>query len=406
MINKKILVTISVILIYVSLFALFIYLANRSHGCSYKTPCIHFCSSDRSRFSDEYLIDEFMKSKSAKDYVEDEAVLKAIRGAPSCGEMTDWLPNDEVNSTKPPYDFNFYGDVTIDDEKYSVNRYCIEKSEDFYDGWKLKTCYQDYYIQKGFHFLAIFLSVSLLGVTLFIYTYFKELRDFYGKTIIALTSSQIVAYASIPVFRYLSSKKYSHRNSVFLLISMLIISLVFILLWITVMIVHLFFTFKNFKDKTSNSYEFSTYSIFVFSFGLFSTIVFVDSIFNYNSGLEYLFFMYFIIVVLDIILFIITGVKMLMISRQLEHSEQARFDSERKWFWIVLKMTLVMLITWPFELYLWSHKFDVFGDTTGDFINLLTATTIMLMLVGREKARILLFGKYREVNDMENDAED
>ena len=119
-----------------------------------------------------------------------------------------------------------------------------------------------------------------------------------------------------------------------------------------------------------------------------------------------MFFMYFIIVLVDIILFIITGVKILMISRQLEHSEQARFDSEMKWFWIVLKMTLVMFVTWPFEIYLWSHKFDLFGDTTGDFINLLTATTIMVMLVGRERARILLFGKYREVYDVENDAEE
>ena len=106
MINKKILVTISVILIYVALFALFIYLANRSHDCTYKSPCIHFCSSDTNRYTNEYLIDQFMKSKSAKEYVEDEAELKAIRGAPSCGEMADWLPNDEVNSTEPPYDFS------------------------------------------------------------------------------------------------------------------------------------------------------------------------------------------------------------------------------------------------------------------------------------------------------------
>ena len=63
-----------------------------------------------------------------------------------------------------------------------------------------------------------------------------------------------------------------------------------------------------------------------------------------------------------------------------------------------------MLVTWLFESILWFRDFNMFAETTGDFINLLTATTIMLMLVGREKARILLFGKYREVYDIENDS--
>jgi len=123
-------------------------------------------------------------------------------------------------------------------------------------------CYQDYYLQKGFHvlgmkksifkkyflifssYLAIFLSISLLGFTLFVYAYFKELRDFHGKTVIALTSSQILAYTAIPILRHLSSQNFSHRSLTTLLISMLIISLVVILLWITVMIVHMFFTFR------------------------------------------------------------------------------------------------------------------------------------------------------------------
>ena len=48
-----------------------------------------------------------------------------------------------------------YGDAEVDGEDYSVSRYCLEKSEDVYDGWKLMTCYQDYYIQNGFHILSM-----------------------------------------------------------------------------------------------------------------------------------------------------------------------------------------------------------------------------------------------------------
>lgn len=94
-----------------------------------------------------------------------------------------------------------------------------------------------------------------------------------------------------------------------------------------------------------------------------------------------------------------------MISRHLEHSEQSRFDTERKWFWIVLKLSLIVFVTWLFEAFLWGHKFDLLADTTGDFINLLTASTITIILVGRKKARILLLQKYRKVNDIENAAE-
>lgn len=116
-------------------------------------------------------------------------------------------------------------------------------------------------------------------------------------------------------------------------------------------------------------------------------------------------FIYFFITFIDFVLLITTGVKILMTSRHLEHSEQARFDTEKKWYWISIKITLIMLITWLFEAFLWMQDFNMFADTTGDFINLLTATTILFMLVGREKARILLFGKYREVYDIENDAD-
>lgn len=107
MLNKKILVTFCVTIIYAVLFGLFVYFAKNSHGCSYKSPCIHFCSDNTLEYSDKNLIEKFMESKSAKDYEEDEVLIKAIRGKPLCGEMRSWLPNDEVNSTKPPYDFNY-----------------------------------------------------------------------------------------------------------------------------------------------------------------------------------------------------------------------------------------------------------------------------------------------------------
>ena len=65
-----------------------------------------------------------------------------------------------------------------------------------------------------------------------------------------------------------------------------------------------------------------------------------------------------------------------------------------------------MLMTWPFEASLWREDFNVLTETIVDFVNLFAVTIILLMLVGREKVRILLFGNYREVIDVENDAEE
>ena len=41
--------------------------------------------------------------------------------------------------------------------------------------------------------------------------------------------------------------------------------------------------YRDFKNKTSNSFEFSTYSIFVATFGLFSTIVIIDGFFRQSN---------------------------------------------------------------------------------------------------------------------------
>ncbi|KAL7036857.1 hypothetical protein ACKWTF_008962 [Chironomus riparius] len=402
--NKKLLVTIFVILIYVALFFLYANISKSSYECGFGSPYIRFCSSDTNEYSDESLLKQFKESKSSNRMIRSNS-LKVIRGAPACGKLKYWPPNMEVNSTDPPYKFDYYGDVQAFGDDYSVSRYCLEKDEDVFDGWKLMTCYQDYYLQKGFHVLTIFLSVTLLGFTLFLYWYFKELCDFHGKTIIALTGSQIFTYLLVPFIRYVSYYSYKYRQIKHVLYSLFAVSLVMILLWITVLIVHTYLTFRNFKIQTSIPHEFSTYAIFVVSLSMFSAFVLIQDTIYYGGGVEYLFFIYIIIASIDIFLLIVTGVKMLITSRHLEHSEQARFDNEKKWYWIINKVTLMMLVTWLFESLLWFRSFNVYSETIGDFVNLLTATAIMLMLVGREKARILLFGKYREVYDVENDAD-
>lgn len=105
--NKKFLVTISVTLIYIVLFFLFIYFSKRSYGCGYGSPCIRFCSSDTQEYSDKNLLEQFKKSKSAKQMQTIVKNLRVIRGEPTCGKMKYRPPNQEVNSTDPPYEFDY-----------------------------------------------------------------------------------------------------------------------------------------------------------------------------------------------------------------------------------------------------------------------------------------------------------
>jgi hypothetical protein len=105
--NKKIVVTISVILIYIALFVLFVYFSQRSYGCDYGSPCIRFCSSDTRKYSDDFLLEQFKQSKSGKEIRRGVDSLRVIRGAPACGTMMYSPPNEEANSTDPPYEFDY-----------------------------------------------------------------------------------------------------------------------------------------------------------------------------------------------------------------------------------------------------------------------------------------------------------
>jgi len=96
--NKKILVTLILISIYGILTGLFFKFYNESTVChSHHSSCIRFCSEDTDNFSNEFLIQEFRKSKSGRNLDKD---LTIYRGAPTCG-LSFTPPN--YNETRPYY---------------------------------------------------------------------------------------------------------------------------------------------------------------------------------------------------------------------------------------------------------------------------------------------------------------
>ena len=84
--NKKLIVTLSIITIYVIICGLFIKFFSKIHV--YGT---RFCSTDREKFSDQYLLTEFKKSNSSKLWLDEDfdykKYLSIYRGRPLCGGL-------------------------------------------------------------------------------------------------------------------------------------------------------------------------------------------------------------------------------------------------------------------------------------------------------------------------------
>ncbi|CAG9805350.1 unnamed protein product [Chironomus riparius] len=326
--------------------------------------------------------------------------FKVFRGTPPCGKMTHISSDEDGDFSKVPYRFDYSGGVVVNNKVYSISRYCFAESN---NDWKLMTCHQDYYLQKVVHISTILLSISILSCTLFVYIYFREPSDFYGKCIISLVLSQILTYTLLPIVRFASNDSLSIISHELLdvVFSLFAMSLMLVLLWITAMIVHLFFTL-SFKTQLHTWTAFSTYSIFVWTFAAFSAIVFYFDLHSDGSEREYLIFLYTIIGFVDIFLLVVTGLKILLTAQDLANYK--KFENGTKTLWIIIKLSIIMLTTWPFESFLWREDFDVPTETVVDFINLLTALTISLMLMRSDK--ILLFGKYQQVDDLKNDVLD
>jgi len=119
-------------------------------------------------------------------------------------------------------------------------------------------------------------------------------------------------------------------------------------------------------------------------------------LYHLGSGFIHLVYLSFFAIVLDAIILVIIGIRIFILSRHLTSSERKRFDFERKWFWITIELSLIMLITWSIQVYVWIHDYKMLNFILSDCILLLTALTIFIILIGRKNVKILLFENLRE----------
>ena len=110
----KIIVTISIIIIYSTIFGLFVRSFREQLECQERFNCIRFCSTDVDRYSDEYLSNDFLNNESGKKWLIhreyhsiDIDEVKVYRGSPVCGGLSYLPTKNELNSNLSIYGFNF-----------------------------------------------------------------------------------------------------------------------------------------------------------------------------------------------------------------------------------------------------------------------------------------------------------
>ncbi|KAL7036870.1 hypothetical protein ACKWTF_008973 [Chironomus riparius] len=389
--NKKNLVSVCIITAYAILLGLFIKFRQDSTECFGKNfTCIRFCSNDLENYSDEFLLKEFKKSKIAMFLEKD---FKVYRGIPTCGGIAFQPLKYNKTSKRAPYYIDSKGFAEVDLEWYNQLRYCLENANDVYDGWKLFICNQDLNFQRIFHVIIIILAIILYGFILIVYSYNKDLRDFHGKWTIVLAAIQVFSHLFFPFVLYDESPNYfiflnnRLQNGIY---NLLKLSLMLIILWINVMIFHVFFTFKNFKDPKTVSYRFSNYACFVIVF------VAVSGILLFTSNDFDLFLMYTFIVTLGVVVWITTGLYIYKLSRNKTHSEHPRFHFERKWFWICFRVAITIWTTYFGNFLKKQKNFNVFLYMTIDIIILFGAITVTIIMIGRTKVRNIFLGDYHK----------
>jgi hypothetical protein len=103
----------------------------------------------------------------------------------------------------------------------------------------------------------------------------------------------------------------------------------------------------------------------------------------------------------DLVLVISTLSLLYYISRSPDESDNTKYQMEKKWLLINLKIFAVMIVTWPINVLLLGSNFDLVPMLTSDFMMLFTSIVIFAILVLRKDVRVLLFKSYRGFQNSE-----
>jgi len=114
-----------------------------------------------------------------------------------------------------------------------------------------------------------------------------------------------------------------------------------------------------------------------------------------DFSIEFISIVHYYLIFTDLVILIVTSIIIRNISKQIEFSERAQLEKEKKMFWIYVKLFAIMSVTWSTQIFTMKRELNDFGSMSATLIMLFSAVNVSGLFLGRKKARELLFGKYR-----------
>ncbi|CAG9805354.1 unnamed protein product [Chironomus riparius] len=388
--------TFSSSILYLTLVSLFLYYSKLEIICGYESLCIRFCSLDTEEFSDKFLFDEFMEGKIHMYDYDEYDMMNIIRGPPLCnGKIKPLEILKEKENKFKVYDT---GELKSNNDQYAPYSFCLERDDKSFQKFIPMICTdEELTVHKSALMMMTLTSIIILVLTLSVYLYYSELRDFKGKMIIFFLVSMIFTYVVIPGFFDLEQHYFKLIN--------LLVALGFSSgnLWLNSMILNIYLRIRDFRFSKPRVDKFASYCTYVAVFTSFSVIysAWRWETSNYRKipgnrdthAIKFItiFHTYFIFV--DLVILIITSIKMRNVTKVIGFTERVEFEKEKKIFWIYMKLFGIMSVTWSIQIFALEEETNHLSCVIADLIMFCSAVNVSGIFVGRKKVRNLIFNR-------------
>ncbi|CRK91809.1 CLUMA_CG005434, isoform A [Clunio marinus] len=308
-------------------------------------PCVRICCNDYKTCKDDYLRENFNKSYSEKmendyDFDETPKELHVLHGRPLCA----------TEISKDDWDFAHYdGGIEIGHRFYDNDKYCFEDVKVAGEvQWNLYICASKIKLHKVVHIILSSASALTSMAVVIIYFAIKNFRTLHGKIVMMFCFAMALSY-----FFYAFNTKdtfyYYHMPSF-----LYALFLNFAFQWISIMAFDIFFTLWNLNASSEGRERFLYYCGYAITLSLFVAFCFLYESFHWHTILAYIFLLS---LVLDIIFFILAGIKIFQMSKTSRPLEHTKLEEEKSRYWMYLSafaiifLLLFNIVIVPFDIF-------------------------------------------------------
>lgn len=109
---------------------------------------------------------------------------------------------------------------------------------------------------------------------------------------------------------------------------------------------------------------------------------------------------YKIIAILDVIMLMSTAVLIVQLSKKLDETEAVKFKAENKWFFVIFKICVVVLITWRISVLAYvAGEYNYSVILISDMITMFSAFMLFNILLMRDETREIIMEKNQSSDD-------